>query len=495
MKKYVLVRLVKSIISIIAVVAIVIVMVFTLIPEKKVFDNDTAHQKLKGNLKVNYEYNKLEELGYLDYLNVAEMCRKYSDDTAACSIQGSEENSKVLSILEDKGYTIVKYAGNDQLTGTSVAYRRYKAFELVANFYKNLIKIDHPWVINDPKNPDLKRGYSIEKDYNGLPAVVCSGCKNKYQFYLDSSFPFIHSNLLKFNFGVSHPVNSGIPTIDVVSVGQGKSKSFEQTFPTGAKQSSPILQHTCRYKYEVDHLDMNKFNDNYADCQLKYESPSMIGTSYIFGLSSLFLAYLIAIPFAIAMARNKGKFVDKFGIFYINLLISVPSLALIFFIKYIGFSFNLPDKFPQLGFNDIKSYILPVIILAMLNTPSLMMWLRRYMVDQGNADYVKFAKAKGLSAKEISQRHILKNAIVPLVNGIPSSIILTISGAFMTESVFSIPGMGKMLPDSITVLNNNMIITLTFIFTALSIFAVFFGDILMTFVDPRISLNIKKGDQ
>ena len=144
--------------------------------------------------------------------------------------------------------------------------------------------------------------------------------------------------------------------------------------------------------------------------------------------------------------------------------------------------------------DSIKSYIMPIVILALMMTPGIMMWLRRYMIDQSNSDYVKFAKSKGLSKKEIFRNHILKNAIIPFVNGLPSSVILAISGAVITESVFSIPGMGKMLPDAITAANNNMIITLTFIFTSLSIFSVMLGDILMTIVDPRISLDTKKGE-
>ena len=71
---------------------------------------------------------------------------------------------------------------------------------------------------------------------------------------------------------------------------------------------------------------------------------------------------------------------------------------------------------------------------------------------------------------------------------------MAISGAVITEAVFAIPGMGKMLPDAINGLNNNMVIALTFIFTTLSILSVLLGDILMTIVDPRISLNAKKGD-
>ena len=121
------------------------------------------------------------------------------------------------------------------------------------------------------------------------------------------------------------------------------------------------------------------------------------------------------------------------------------------------------------------------------------MWCRRYMIDQSTQDYVKFARAKGLSQGEIYKNHILRNAIIPLAHGIPSSIILSITGALITETVYSIPGMGKMLPDSLTSFNNPMIVALTFIFTALAIFSVLAGDILITFIDPRISLDDKGG--
>ena len=281
--------------------------------------------------------------------------------------------------------------------------------------------------------------------------------------------------------------------MNVIADGQGNAKMEEQTFPTGSTQNSPLLQHSCRYKptSTLDRMDTTKFTDNYANCDTQYDSPSMISTSLTFGLISLFIAYLIAIPAGIYMARKKGKLADKIGIVYINFLSAVPSLAFIFFVKQIGQGFGLPDKFPHYGFGDIRSYILPIIILALLSTSSLMMWTRRYMIDQSNSDYVKFARAKGLSEGEIFNRHILKNAIIPIVNQIPVSIVMTISGSVITETVFAIPGMGKMLPDSINMLNNNMVITLTFIFTGLSVFAVLVGDLLMTVIDPRIKLTEK----
>ena len=175
-------------------------------------------------------------------------------------------------------------------------------------------------------------------------------------------------------------------------------------------------------------------------------------------------------------------------------MISVPSLAFIYFFRFIGSSaFGLPDLFPTLGAQDIRSYILPTIILGLLSVSGIVIWLRRYMIDQQSADYVKFAKAKGLSAGEISRKHIFKNAAIPLVNGIPSAVIGTIAGATITETVFAAPGMGKMLPDAIKAHNNPIVIGLVFIFTTISIFSILLGDITMTLVDPRIKLSEKGG--
>lgn len=493
MKKYILTRLLKSVFAVLVVVAIVVTMVYTLIPKTNIFAKDTVVTKLTGNQLYLYKMNVLKELGYQELYSQTEMCSIKSKNFAECKKVGSAESKRVIAEYAKNGYKIHELDYADSMQGQVVAYREYRAYELVLRYLSKLLVIDHMYKINDPNNKDLKRGYSFGGNA-GNYGLLCSGCEYKYQLYVNKSFPFIHQNIIRLNFGKSYPSFSGVDTLEVISTRQGKNKSIKQILPSGKEMMSPILQDTCRYKYTLDDLDRSKFNDNYANCKLAYDSPSMIETSYIFGILSLILAYLIAIPAGIAMARNKGKLQDKIGIIYINLLIAIPSLAFIFLMKYFGHLIGMPDLFPQLGFGNIKSYIMPIVILALMMTPGIMMWLRRYMIDQSNADYVKFAKSKGLSKREIFKSHILKNAIIPFVNGLPSSIILAISGAVITESVFSIPGMGKMLPDSITAANNNMIITLTFIFTSLSIFSVLLGDLLMTIVDPRISLDTKKGE-
>lgn len=129
----------------------------------------------------------------------------------------------------------------------------------------------------------------------------------------------------------------------------------------------------------------------------------------------------------------------------------------------------------------------------MLSIPWTAIWIRRYFIDLQTSDFVRFARAKGLSESEISRNHIFRNAMVPVVNSIPLSIVGVIVGATFTESVFAFPGMGKMLIDSINVSNNNMVVALSFIFAGLSIAALLVGDLLMTLVDPRIKLDTKGG--
>ncbi|WP_071440568.1 ABC transporter permease [Traorella massiliensis] len=507
MKRYFLGRLIRSIFSIFIVVIIAIVMIFGLIPKEKVFENDPQLSKLSGKPddRTTYIYTRWEELGYLDYVTQADMCKAYSDDYNECMrldvtqetnetgkvvdvYSNSEEGQKVIKIYEEQGYTV-----DYMTTGFAWASRDNSIFNIAVKYITNMFKVDNPWAVTDPDNPDMDRSIYFGTDNNGMPALKCSGCEHQYLIYVDGSFPFIHQNWISLNFGRSYPTYSGSYTMDVISDQQGEYVQKEVTFDNGTTAMSSLDLHSCQYKQTstLDRMDKSRFETNYANCKSFKSEASMINMSYIFGIISLIIAYIIAIPSGIIMAQKKDKWQDKLGMVYINVMIAVPSLAFIYFARNIGIMFNQPTKFPTYGGGDIRSYILPGIILALLSTASLMIWMRRYMVDQSNADYVKFARAKGLSQGEIFRRHILKNAIIPIVNGIPSSIILCIGGSVITESVFSIPGMGKMLPDAINANNNAMIITLTFIFTALSIIALLLGDVLMTFVDPRIQLSSK----
>lgn len=220
----------------------------------------------------------------------------------------------------------------------------------------------------------------------------------------------------------------------------------------------------------------------------------MIVNSAIIGLVSIVIQYTLAIPLGLLMARYKNTWIDSMSTAGLTFTMAMPTIALLYIVRLIGTKiFGLPDTFPVLGADSPLSYILPAVCLALLGIPGLAIWIRRYLIDQQSSDYVRFARAKGLSEKEISHHHIFKHAMVPLITGVPAQIVAVIAGATLTETVFAFPGMGKMLLDSIKATNNDMVVGLVFIFASLSIFAMLLGDILMTMLDPRIKLTNKGG--
>ena len=136
-------------------------------------------------------------------------------------------------------------------------------------------------------------------------------------------------------------------------------------------------------------------------------------------------------------------------------------------------------------------YVLPMISLALPQAAGTMKWLRRYMIDQMNSDYVKFARSGGLTEGEIFRKHILKNAAIPIFNGIPGSIIFAMTGAIITERLYSVPGAGGLLTDAIAAYDNGVIVGMALFYSALSVISMILGDILMAVVDPRISFTEK----
>ena len=190
------------------------------------------------------------------------------------------------------------------------------------------------------------------------------------------------------------------------------------------------------------------------------------------------------------MARKKDGLIDKIGTVYIVFIIAVPSLAYIFLFKAIGYSMGLPTTF-NMDSNSWLMYVLPIVSLALPSVATLMKWLRRYMIDQMNSDYVKFARSGGLSEREIFSKHILKNAIIPLVHGIPGTILGALIGAIITERVYVVPGAGNLLTKAINMYDNGVIVGVTLFYAMLSVISIIMGDILMSMVDPRINFTSK----
>lgn len=140
---------------------------------------------------------------------------------------------------------------------------------------------------------------------------------------------------------------------------------------------------------------------------------------------------------------------------------------------------------------SVAMYVLPVISLALPSVANLMKWMRRYMIDQSNSDYVKFARSGGLTEGEIFSKHIMKNAAIPIIHGIPASVLGALTGAIITERVYVVPGAGNLLTTAINQFDNGVIVGVTLFYALLSVVSIILGDILMSMVDPRISFSTK----
>lgn len=213
--------------------------------------------------------------------------------------------------------------------------------------------------------------------------------------------------------------------------------------------------------------------------------------SLTFGVIALGVSMLLGVLYGIVQARYKDKFLDHLGLAYNVIVNAVPGLAFYTLIMIFGAKvFSLPPRFSQN--NLILSSIMPVICLSLASIANWMMWVRRYMVDELNKDYIKLATAKGLTEKQILYRHVLRNAFVPLSTGLPSTFLRTISGSLLVESFFAIPGMGSLLTESIALFDYNVVQTLVMLYGFLGVMGVFLGDLLLTLFDPRVRLGKKE---
>ncbi len=218
-----------------------------------------------------------------------------------------------------------------------------------------------------------------------------------------------------------------------------------------------------------------------------------IGVSLRMGGMAMALALALGMPMGIMMARSKGQWPDKLGTGFIVFIQAAPSAVYFLFIQmYFTGWFDIPMLYDS---GELITWVLPIICLALPSIASYGMWMRRYMVDQMNQDYVKLAKAKGVSQRRIMTSHIFRNAVVPMVQTIPGSLLLTIMGSLYVESIFSVPGMGGLLINVIQRQDNTMVQALVLIFASMGIIGLFLGDLLMIIVDPRISLNKGEGNR
>lgn len=521
MGKYLVKRIIHSIISIIIVVAIVMILIYSLMDRQLIFKADSTYTNLGNNAKVAYQYRRWEEFGYIDYVpytdwladearngRISEEDRAAANSFARTADKDSDIVKKYAEMFKEyytaKGYTVkrldaimsnprkVASGGQQQF----FAYKDKPLVERLIKYFTGFITVDN---IHYATGDVGERGLQFtlfDPVYGGKkfsPAILGNGTLHKYLLYFDGMFPYVHQNLVTINLGKSYSVNQGVDVFETMNASQGSYIMREVTYPSGHVEVSADDLHTAKYvegSRDASAVNRDRFVDDYTSVITEKSGFSKVGYSFVIGFISVLLAYLLAVPLGIFMALHKDKLLDKIGTVYIVFITAVPSLAYIFLFKAIGYRMGLPTTF-DMEHVTVVMYILPIVSLALPSIANLMKWLRRYMIDQMNSDYVKFARSGGLSEREIFSKHILKNAAIPLIHGIPGAVLGSLVGAIITERVYVVPGAGNLLTKAINANDNGVIVGVTLFYAVLSVTSIILGDILMSMIDPRISFTSK----
>ena len=205
------------------------------------------------------------------------------------------------------------------------------------------------------------------------------------------------------------------------------------------------------------------------------------------GLSSFLLSQLIGILFGILCAQFKDKLPDYILMIIAILGIALPSLVLGPILRhYFGVKLMW---LPVAGWGSFKQTILPVIVLAMSGVAGSTRSMRASMLAVTTQDYIKTARAKGLSPIKVVLRHQLKNSLVPIISNFGVALASVMMGSFVVESIFLIPGLGKYFVDCVTTLDYPLVMGLTIFYGTFLVVANLLIDILYGLLDPRIRVK------
>ena len=251
--------------------------------------------------------------------------------------------------------------------------------------------------------------------------------------------------------------------------------------------TDPIPTQLVKFYNNLLHLDFGTSRRIQNGATVVKVIGKKFGVSMRLGLIASAISLVVGVLMGILQAAFKDKVFDWIGTAYTVFVNAVPSLVsyslvLVFGSKYLGFPTLYSTR------NVSASSVLPITCLSLASIAGYALWTRRYMVDELTRDYIKLAKIKGLNTREIMVGHVLRNAMVPMVQYIPAALLETIGGSLLVERFFSVPGMGPLLTDAINRYDTNVVQTLIILYATIGILGVFMGDVAMMMVDPRITL-------
>lgn len=199
------------------------------------------------------------------------------------------------------------------------------------------------------------------------------------------------------------------------------------------------------------------------------------------------VAVLVGIPLGCLSAYNRGKLGDNIIIVFATCGVAIPSfISSVVLLYTFGSKLNI---LPTVGLNTMSSYIMPVTALAIYPTAYITRLMRSSLLDVMGQDYIRTAKAKGLSNFKILFKHALRNAVLPVVTYVGPMLASLMTGSFVVEKIFTVPGLGRDFVSAINQRDYTLIMGTTIVLATLIITANVIVDILYKIIDPRINLK------
>jgi peptide/nickel transport system permease protein len=222
-----------------------------------------------------------------------------------------------------------------------------------------------------------------------------------------------------------------------------------------------------------------------------YDIKQRMWPSLAIAIPVFLVGILVNITFAMLLAFFRATYIDVWGVILCVILMSISALFYIIGGQYlVGKLLHLvPISGYDSGLNSFKFIVLPVIIGVIGGVGAGTRWYRTIFLEEINKDYVRTARAKGLSEPRVLFRHVLKNAMIPILTGAVVIIPLLFMGSLLIESFFGVPGLGSYTIDAIQAQDFAIVRAMVFLGSVLYILGLVLTDISYTLVDPRVRLG------
>ncbi|HIT64554.1 MAG TPA: ABC transporter permease [Candidatus Ventrimonas merdavium] len=270
---------------------------------------------------------------------------------------------------------------------------------------------------------------------------------------------------------------------------------------TSDRKASPEVEAALNAKYNLDAPLVEQFFDYVGglvqgDFGPSYKYPGKTVNDFIYngfpvsaklgGITIVFVL-LAAIPMGVVAAVKNGKWLDMAVMALATIGVTIPSFIIASLLIYV-FSYQL-NWLPTYGIDTWKGYILPVLALGGYSVSYMARLMRSSLLEVMGQDYIRTARAKGLSEFQVVFRHALRNALIPVITVLGPTIANLMTGSFVIEKIFAIPGLGGYMVNSVTQRDYTTIMGVTIFYATFLMVMIFVVDIFYCLIDPRIKYD------